>query len=108
MMINRHFTLLAVFVSSTSLAPLSYGYGSPFGQQEHRPRDDRKLFDASTNLPRVHVDLAEEYQTASEEHPLAEEMYAIAADADNTINAFVALECGLVVAEDYKDGFDET
>lgn len=105
-MVNyRPFTLLAVFLSSTSLPSLSYGDGSPLGL-----RDDRQLsgFDAATNPPQVHVDLAEEYQLAPTEHPLAEEMLQIASNADDTINAFVALECGRVVAEDYKDGFDET
>lgn len=73
--------------------------------------DDRRRelleFGAATNPPIVHVNLSEPYLTATKEHPLAKQMLQIAADSDDNLNAFVALECGHIVAEDYKDGFDE-
>jgi len=106
----RPCTLLAVFLATSASLPSSLSHGDAGQEQHNRLGRHRQLldFDAGTNAPRVHVDLAEEYQLAEEEHPLKEAMLQVVANADDTINAFVALECGQVVAEDYKTGFDDT
>jgi hypothetical protein len=108
-MIVRLSTLLVLFLASTSLP--SFCHGVPDreeflqkGRQQHR----QLIADAATNPPQVHVDLSKEYEDAPKDHPLAAQMEEIAANSDDNLNAFIALECGRVVAEDYKDGFDET